>query len=230
MINIVFLCHEITKGMKSFGPKALIPVGKKNKTIPLIIKQINNVIKNYKDNEYKLHVVVGFEHERVVKALKDVAANVNIIRYDKYHTTNSSGAVIHCLKQIGGGNFLFIDNGIVISYKPSNLNKSIIPIIKQNSDIDNTFGIGATISDNRIEYLFYDLPTKWSEIIYLSKSDYDLILDLCSKKSLDHMFLFEMINFLIESKLKFFTDYINNTKITKIINYKSYNHVNIHSK
>jgi UDP-N-acetylglucosamine pyrophosphorylase len=62
--NVIILCSEITKGMKSYGPKAFVPIGVKNKAKPLIIKQIDNILHTYGENTH-IYIVIGFEHEKL---------------------------------------------------------------------------------------------------------------------------------------------------------------------
>ena len=66
--NVILLCSEITKGMKSYGPKAFVPVGNKYKQKPLVIKQIDNIIQRYTKNT-DIYIVIGFEHDKFLKIL-----------------------------------------------------------------------------------------------------------------------------------------------------------------
>lgn len=227
MINIIFLCHEITKGMKSFGPKAIIPIGKKNNTEPLIIKQIKAIQKSFEQTPYRIHVVVGFEQDRVIKIVKNFSAKINIIKYNQYAESNSAGAVLDCLSSIKNGHYLFVENGILCDYKPKNNNSSLIPVLKKNNKNDK-FTIGVTASDNKAEYMFYDLVhNKWPEILFVTEKDADEVRRISLDKSVGHMFLFEYINFLIESRIDFFIDKIANSQITKILNHKVSHNVNL---
>ncbi len=229
MINIIFLCHEITKGMKSFGPKAIIPIGKKNNIEPLIIKQIKNTQKALENTSFKIHVVVGFEQDKIIKILKNFNPKINIIKYDKYAESNSAGVVLECLNIIPNGHYLFVENGIICNYKPKNNSESLIPVLltKKNNKNDK-FTIGVTASDNKAEYMFYDLAqNKWSEILFVSEMDAERIRQLSSVASVNHMFLFEYINFLIESHVNFYIDHIPQNNIIKILNHKVSHNVNL---
>lgn len=227
MINIVFLCYEITKGMKSFGPKALIPVGSKNDPEPLIIKQIKSIKKQYENIPHTIHVVVGFEQDRIIKVLRSIP-QVKIIKYDHYNNSNSAGAVLMCLQELSGS-VLFVENGILCSYRPKDNTCSVLPVCKK-ADKNNKFTIGVTTSDNKAEYLFYDLEDKWPEILFIHFGDVDHILRVSKDKNVNQMFLFEYINYLIEKGIVFHTDKISNTKVNKIINHKAQLNVNLYTK
>jgi hypothetical protein len=216
-MNIIFLCYEITKGMKSFGPKALIPMGKKRNSNPLIVKQIKEIQKIYENTEHKIHVVLGFEHERVTKALKD-CKTINTIIYERYHETNSAGAIVEVLKRIGKEDCLFIENGIIAKYKPKHLDQSCIPAI--NSNDHEAFPIGITHSQDKAEYLFYDLEPKWPEVAMMHKSDFDHIMRVSETNQVSQMFFFEYLNLLIESGINFHTEPVSAKKFNKILNHK----------
>lgn len=216
-MNIVFLCCEITKGMKSFGPKALIQIGKKKSSDTLIIKQIKEIQKAYDDTDHRIHVVLGFEHERVLKVLKDYK-KIHCIIYDQYSQTNSAGAVIDSINKIGKDNYLFIENGIISKYKPKNTDRSCLPIIKKYDN--GSFTIGVTESEAKAEYLFYDLEPKWPEVVFMHQSDLDHIMRVSRDTGVSHMFLFEYINLLIESGVNFHTDHVSGKNFNKILNHK----------
>ena len=133
------------------------------------------------------------------------------------------------MKTINTGSYLFIENGIISSYKPHSNNNSIIPTLKK-PDKNEKFGIGVTTSDNKAEYLFYDLYDKWPEILFIHEKDVGRIMDASKKKEVSHMFLFEYINYLIESHVQFHTEKVANAKITKILNHKIYYNVNLHTQ
>jgi hypothetical protein len=216
-MNIVFLCYEITKGMKSFGPKALIPMGKKRNSNPLIIKQIKETQKLYQNIDHKIHVVLGFEHERVLRILKDYK-KINTIIYDKYNETNSAGAIVDIINRLDKENCLFIENGIICKYKPKITTSSSIPTIKSHDN--ESFPIGMTHSENKAEYLFYDLEPRWPEVAMLHKSDFDHIIKVSNNNPVSQMFFFEYLNMLIESGISFHTESVSGKKFNKILNHK----------
>ena len=216
-MNIIFLCYEITKGMKSFGPKALIPMGSKRNSTPLIIKQIKEIQKIYQHTNHNIHIVLGFEHERVSKILKDYK-KINTIIYDKYNETNTAGAIVDILGYIGKEDCLFIENGIISKYKPKQSIYSCLPMIK--ADDKESFPVGITHCENKAEYLFYDLEPKWPEVAMLHKSDFDHIMKVSANQAVSQMFFFEYLNLLIESGINFHTEAVSKTKFSKILNHK----------
>ena len=193
-------------------------MGKKRNSDPLIIKQIKEIQKLYHNTPHKIHVVVGFEHDRVLKVLKE-HKKINTIVYDQYANANSAGAVIESINRIGTDNdYLFIENGIISKYKPKHTNQSSLPIIKKHDN--GSFSIGITQTDSKAEYLFYDLEPKWPEVVFLHRSDLNHIMKVSEGHGVSHMFLFEYLNFLIESGITFHTDHISGKNFNKILNHK----------
>jgi hypothetical protein len=96
----------------------------------------------------------------------------------------------------------------------------LLPILKQTNK-DESFNIGLTINDKKVEYVFYDLPNRWSEILYINSSDIQKTKNLLTKYNLKQKFLFELINILIENNIIFETETVPSKNILKINNHKS---------
>jgi len=214
MIDVVFLSYEITKGMKSFGPKGIIPIGKRNQE-PLIVKQLNQFNNSRK---YRINIIVGFEHDKIIKAVHQAKISANIIYNHNFAKDNAGYAIRLALNKIGKSNFLFIDNGIITNYSPKDTSYSKIPLLKKNDN--GLFEIGATKSET-IEYLFYDLNPRWSELLFISKNDFDAIANVSNNNRIDHLFFFEYINLLIDHNIDIHSDIIHKKQIQKILNHKS---------
>lgn len=216
--NVILLCSEITKGMKSYGPKAFVPVGPKNKKKPLIIKQINNIFERYGQNT-NIYITMGFEKNKFLKILDrhypaTRFSNIFYIYNDLYLESNNAYSFGIALDAINSGNCLIIQNGILLNYCPKKSDKSLLPILKNNSD--ESFDIGLTLNNNIVEYAFYDLPNRWSEVLYISSCDILNVKALIKQHDLKQKFLFELINILIDNNIIFETEYISSKNISKI--------------
>jgi len=222
--NVILLCSEITKGMKSYGPKAFVPVGNKYKQKPLVIKQIDNIIQRYTKNT-DIYIVIGFEHDKFLKILdqfypSDQYPNIIKIYNKNYELSNSAYGVSLALNSIESGNTLIIQNGILTDYYPKTLNKSILPILNDKKK-DESFTIGLTITNKKVEYVFYDLPNTWSEILYINNSDIQKIKTVLMEQNIKQKFLFEFINILIDNNIVFETELISSKNISKVTNHKT---------
>ncbi len=222
--NVILLCSEITKGMKSYGPKAFIPVGQKHKQKPLIIKQIDNILQTYKKNTH-IYIVTGFEHEKFIKILNQFypeEKHKNIIKLynEDYRDSNSGHGVWLALNSILSGNTLVVENGILTDYSPKSQTSSILPMLKA-SNKDESFNMGLTVNNKKVEYVFYDLPNRWSEVLYINNSDIQRIKEILGKQNIKHKFLFELINLLIDNEIIFETEFISSKNISKVNNHKT---------
>lgn len=215
MTDVILLCSGITKGMKSYGPKATIPIGKKK--TPLIVDQISKIKQN--KHRFNIHVIIGFEHKKIISIIEDYKIkNINLVYDEQYESHNSSGALLSVIESIQN-KFIVFEDGVISSEIP-NINSSYLPLLDKHNE---QFNIGTTISDTKIEYLFYDLPNLWAEFFSVSSEDSKQIKELLisNRTKIKKMFLFEMINFLIDNGIDFGNYKIKSKNVQKIINHKN---------
>jgi hypothetical protein len=218
MIDIVFIMPEITKGMKSFGPKALVSV----KGATILEHQINNIRQVFKNNN--IYLLTGFESEKVKKILQQTKSfnkkNIIVLNDPDYMINSQVASIKQYLNNKTNNNgTLFINNGIIPKYDFSKIdyNKNYIFLINGNKA---NFNIGSSSAQN-IEYLFYDLPFLWSECLFLNPSSLDLLNNTISHTDTKTLFFFEIINRLLENnKINFKTNFMNKNEIIKISNIK----------
>ncbi len=216
---------EITKGMKSFGPKALITI--RGKT--LIEHQISILRSVYKNNH--IYLLTGFESDRIKKTIltsKIISPkNISILENKQYDTSGQMTSVVSYIRQKENNNgAIFINNGIITKFNfAKNFNKSnnSIFLIKGKK---NNFNIGCA-DQNSIEYLFYDLPVLWSECIYLNNETMSIVKDMLLPHELKTLFFFELVNKLLERSVSFDKVMIPKTQITKINHIKDINKAKI---
>ena len=218
MIDIVFIIPEITKGMKSFGPKALIPL--KGRT--LIEHQIELIRSVYKNNN--IYLLTGFESERIKKTIATSRhiskKNIFILENKNYETHGQIASIFEYLDTRNQNNgAIFLNNGIITKF---NFQKNIQ---MQNNSIffiqgkKLNFNIGCNTIENT-EYLFYDLPVLWSECVYLNNETLRLIHSLILPYELKTLFFFEVINKLLDKSILFNNVIIPKSQITKVNNIK----------
>jgi NDP-sugar pyrophosphorylase family protein len=215
MINILIISPEITKGMKSIGPKLLLPLRKNLTLIEYQISQLQKI------KPSKITLNIGFEAERILKTLYRYKS-INYLINTNYIDTNEGNNLIKYIEDHKPNNLLVFGSGILIKNNPikkEHLN-SFCQIFVLNKP-KNNFRIGCSDLDN-IEYLFYDMPEPWSEIFYLNNDAISLLLST-NKKIFEQMYLFEIINFLLSKNIRFTKTYINKTNIMKIQNFKDLN-------
>jgi len=218
MIDIVFIIPEITKGMKSFGPKALIPL--KGRT--LIEHQIELIRSVYKNNS--IYLLTGFESEKIKKTISTSKyiskKNIFILENKNYETHGQIASVFEYLDNRNTKNgAIFLNNGIITKF---NFQKNIQ--VESNSIFfiqgkKINFNLGCNSIENT-EYLFYDLPILWSECVYLNNETLGFVRDLILPHELKTLFFFEIINKLLDKSVVIQNIIIPKSQITKVNNIK----------
>jgi hypothetical protein len=188
--NAILLVSDITRGMKSVGSKALLQI---NKTHTIIECQIQYLKRYY--NPINIYICTGFEHEKIIKTTSKYK-NIHYIYNDHYEAENQVGSLVHCLKTTNITNTIVINNGVLLLDKIP-INKNTATIFVTSKLPKTQFDIGSS-SETDIKYLFYDLPNKWLECMTLNKDSIQAILSISEKIPYKKLFLFEMINMLIE--------------------------------
>ena len=184
---------ETTKGMKSIGPKALLSLNSKYTVLDkqiLAIKSINR--------RNKIFISTGFQHSKVLK-IANKYRNVQIINEKNYEKYNQCKHIINYIEHISELEDVFIiNNGILFKDncfdRLTKNNPSTIYIIDKNKE---DFELGCQSQDS--QYLFYGLPRKWTECIFLNKSLMQKILEMHKSQDISNYFLFEIINMIYDN-------------------------------
>lgn len=222
MIDIVYIIPEITKGMKSFGPKSLITV----RNISILEYQLMQARAMFRNSH--IYLLTGFESERIEKTVfssKHITGkkNIHIIENKEYESHSQSSSIMSYVKQRQSDQgAMFINNGILIKYNFTKINKNQNHLFFLNG-IKSNFNIG-TANLDQTEYLFYDLPHLWSECAYLSSSTIEHIGKL-ALEDVKSIFFFELINKLIEKRFIFNSISVPKNQITKITHIKDTNKI-----
>lgn len=223
MIDIVLCIPEITKGMKSFGPKSLIQIYKKT----LIEHQIINLRKNFKRN--KIYIFSGFCSDKIKKSVQESSIlkkgkSLEIIEDNKYYMHGPLYLINDYMKkEPSKDGALFINSGIITNH---NFSKDIDKKNNCNFFIDTKSKNNFYIGSNNSGYLFYDLPNVWSECFYLCRNTLDKIANPKYAKKIEKMFCFEILNTIQDDLcIEINKKYISKNQICKINHIKDINSV-----
>lgn len=210
---IILLLPEITKGMKSVGSKALLKI---NKNTTVIDYQIQYIKKFYKNTH--IFILTGFDHDRIEKKIR-CYSDITLVYNPDYEISNQGQSLINYLKIYGEEikNSLIINNGVLLKEK-LNINHELSTIYTIHKPKDGfDVGINQPIKNNdNISYLFYDLPLQWSECVFLNKDAQNALIHLSNKYQYKNLFLFELINKLLENHININHMSINKKNILKI--------------
>lgn len=215
MTNAIILVPEITKGMKSIGSKVLLEIKKK-------LSVLEHQIKSIFDIDSKIHITVctGFESDKIIEVIKKYK-NIDYIFNPDYETTNQAYDIkLFIDKYPASTDILIINGGVLFSNscikKEMLTNKSKIFILNKTKE---NFSLGCSEGLN-LNYIFYDLPEQWSECAYLNSESISLLKQIINKGSINQMYLFELLNELLNQNNAINKQYINKKLIMKINNVK----------
>jgi len=200
-IGCCIFSHEITKGMKSHGQIGLLRSSAKNKE--LLYYSIRSIQKY--SQYHPIHLIIGFEEEKIKKNLTDYNMSINTIYNEEYDTKNYGYAFKLFLQNIDNTyidnvkGVLFILSNIVIKHLPKfNPKESWILTKKRYKTTQNY--IGCTLQDCKVNYMFYNIgESVWTDVFYLTSTDIKKIISGIHNYY-DHMFMFEIINTMIEKQ------------------------------
>lgn len=210
MIDILLISPEITKGMKSIGPRCLLPLRKNLTVIEYQISQLQKL------KPSKITLNIGFESEKILNTLHRYKT-IDYLINDKYSVTNQAINLISYIKKhkpsklLVYSSGLLIKNNIILKHQLYQNNSCKLFILNKSK---HNFDIGCSDMKNP-DYLFYDMPEPWAEICYLNQQAIEVLSD-CSESSVEQMYLFEAINLLLQKNISFDKIYINKTNIMKI--------------
>jgi choline kinase len=185
-IDIVIPAAGLGKRMKSYGPKPLIAI-KNNQTI--IDNQLR-IFKKFLPNA-NIILVCGFQADTL---MNNTPNNIIKVENERHTTTNvvrSLGLGLRASQRdvlLVYGDLVFND----FCLDTLNLNKSSLLVE------DNCMGkqeVGCTIGkNNKLEYMMYDLPKKWGQMVFLKGRELSMFKEICWNPENYNMFGFEAIN------------------------------------
>ena len=191
MLDALIIAPEITKGMKSLGSKALLNIKNSVSILDYQIQELKKLHKNI-----NIFIATGFESDKIKKVATKYS-NIEIIENKNYEISNQAKCLSIFSSLYSSERLLIISNGILFKNQTfdcfDNNHSKIFVIDKQK----NNFTIGCN-SGEQLNYLFYDLPTPWTECLLLNKQSIETVRDISENHNIDHLYLFEIINLMIE--------------------------------
>jgi choline kinase len=197
-MNIIILGDKFQKRMKSKGCVGLF----KTKNTYRIVEQYQTIKKIFPIAN--IFYIYGFESKKLLNSLEkyqNLIRDVNFIYNDNYNEYNY-GYSLSLVSE-------HLRDDIIICFGDTSLsNLHLLGIKDQFSKIiisNNTSGLGCVISNSKIENIFYDLENPIEEIYFIKKQDSSILKEILDKKSLgiNNMFIFEIINKMIDKNVVF---------------------------
>lgn len=211
-INAIIIASEITKGMKSVGPKSLL---KLKKTLSIIEYQILELKKYYPG--IRITISVGFESDKMIRILEKY--KVEVLYNKDFDSSNQVKSIVDHIEQYNTNNLLVIHSGVLFKQKLGPINTNSSSCLYMLDKNKANFNIGCNGS-SEMSYLFFDLPEKWSECVFFDRQAINGILNISKTKQTQQLYTFELINMLIEHGLNFNRHTISKNHIMKVSNIK----------
>ena len=193
-ITIIIAAAGAGRRMKSYGPKSLLTI--KGKTI--LSRQLEEIRTEFPTANIVL--VCGFEADKVMdRACGDIITLEN----ENYQDTNITRSVSIALRAINTSRVLIMCGDLVFSKGTLKHVDCKVSSILANKNKHKSSEVGCVINqDKNIENMMYDLDLKWAQVIYLQDRALQIFKKLVFDRSNKKLFLFEIINKLVDSGCK----------------------------
>ncbi len=218
-LSFILISSLPTKGMKSIGNVSLLAANKKQ---TIIEKHVINIMSVFPTAE--IIVVGGFENKKMQKIL-DKYKRVKFTHHEIYSHSNETQSLKQGLNYCTNTKCIVFNTNCIISksfwLKIRYRIKKSIAIINSSKRFNSD--LGATINNNMINYIFFGLPNKITNLYILQNDHIKYFLEQW-QDSWQSKYLFETINTLSKYK-PFYYQEINNS-ISLINNMKDYHQIN----
>jgi len=198
-LSIIIPIAGIGKRMKSYGPKALIDLGRGSN---ILYRQLNLLQYNYPKAD--IVIVAGFDYDKIAKAINEWAEyriagkkNITLINNKDYISTNVAYSIACGIEACETDNILIVYGDLVFNKEAINIDFNKNGIL--TTDTMGQLEIGVEEKDNKVVRFCYSSKMKWSQIAFLHKQELEIFKRLVDKKEKRKFFTFEILNLMIES-------------------------------
>tara|TARA_R110002012_G_scaffold319935_2_gene541854 strand:+ start:1558 stop:2259 length:702 start_codon:yes stop_codon:yes gene_type:complete len=189
-ITVIIPAAGRGRRMKSYGPKPLINIG----SCTILERQID-MVKSIFPNA-KFIIIAGFEADKLISSTPKGFIN---LENELYEQTNVCRSVSIALNAVDTERVLIIMGDLIFNDKALSTLDFHKSCISANIDENRAREVGCIVSaDNMLSNMMYDLDLKWNQIIYLQSKELDMFKRICKKRKNSKLFLFEIINKVID--------------------------------
>ena len=191
-LSVVIPVAGMGHRMKSYGPKCLLQA---NQQETILEKTIKNIKKEYPFSD--IIVVAGFESEKIVKTLPH---DIRIVENYNYQDSNIVESIRLGINASSHENILVIYGDLIFNvYSIRHITSDGSCIIVDSKSRFKDEEIGVTVVDDHVTAFAYGLSKKWSQIVYLEGKEFFAMKKLCSDKRKNKLYLFELLNIMINN-------------------------------
>tara|TARA_B100001939_G_scaffold348086_1_gene372510 strand:- start:1251 stop:1952 length:702 start_codon:yes stop_codon:yes gene_type:complete len=189
-ITVIIPAAGTGRRMKTYGPKPMINIGKKT-----ILQRQIDIIKEY-FKSVRFIIVTGFESDKLIQnSPKDFIKLEN----ELYKETNVARSVSIALNAVESDRVLVLMGDLVFSKEAIGMLDYSSSCTSASIDSHREAEVGCIISKNGVLLnMMYDLELKWNQIVYLQGKELKLFKEACTKRRNKKLFLFEIMNKVID--------------------------------
>jgi len=220
-IQCVAFAHQMTKSMKSLGPKGMLCFKYGRIEKPVILHHFQSIKKLFDAKKYRMSfkTTIGFEQERFLLLKNN--KQLGLCSIDNHKNTNHGKILKDILCDYDPARFcgIFISSDISILFKKKidmNIKKNYIFYTEQK-DFDSD--ITCNIEDNKVEYLFFETSGYlWAGCCFFCNDTIKIINKINKENNTDNIFLMELINKLISLNQEFIPNKLLKQNILQVKN------------
>lgn len=193
-LSVIILASSYINRMKSAGPTALY---KDSFGKSILEHQIKLVRSAYPDAD--IVVISGLWSDKI-SLMKN--ADFRIVENQLFDSTNEVADTRLALNNIHTNRVLIINGDLYFNRSTLNDLPEESFIIYDSTNQLHNVDIGITIVDQNATILTFDLHSKYAGIIHIDEYDFEMFHKLCIDRTKSRLFLFEIINNMVNNGAK----------------------------
>lgn len=192
-LAIILLCSGVPYGMKTYGPKQLLPT---KFGCTLIEHQINVISSLYKNSE--LIVVLGYEADKIIKR----RPKARIIENQLFETTADAEQLRLAMNSTNKRNLLIISGDLFFNEDALHFNRKKTCVLSSEKT-RNKNEIGASVNGENLLFLSYEIrDIKWDNIIFIHERNYSHLYNITHNRENSVLYLSEIINEMLKKDIQ----------------------------
>lgn len=210
-LAVILLGSGIPYGMKTYGPKQLLPT---KFGCTLLEHQLNIISSLYKNSE--IITVLGYEIDKIIKK----KPKTRIIENQLYETTADAEQLRLAMNSTEKRNLLIISGDLFFNDEALLFNRKRSCILSSNTP-RNKNEIGVSIDGEKVLYLSYEIKDlKWDNIVFIHERNYNHLYNVTHNRENSVMYLSEILNEMLAKDITI-KNVVNNYSIAHKIDTSS---------
>jgi len=188
--SVVIPSAGVGSRMRTYGPTSLIKIEDEITVFERQKRLISQTIPNH-----EIVLVTGFESQKVINNTPRDIIHVQNERYQESNVVRSIQIGINAATTdnilVVYGDLVFNSATLSHSFQESSI------VIDTQADNKNT-EVGCIVHNEYLEQMCFDLPQKWSQVVYLTGKELSLFSKFANNPQNIMAFGFEAINWILE--------------------------------